>query len=156
MAFPNRPKIEMDNVFAGVESNYQNVIFSTGDYDKGLQVGRFAEWDKTTGKLVAVDTSTTTADIAGVVLRSVNNAIENADTLDPAICENANYLHWGIVTVSADGEVPKKFDKIHVNKGTTSPKKAGLAQKDIGTDGIEVNAYFLEEVQAGVWRVFIK
>jgi hypothetical protein len=124
-----------------------DAVLSTISFENGLKAGRFAKW--ASSQLDNMDGSSTPV-IAGVVLRSVTDEVDDAGTLNTAYDTHASYVYEGLVTVDVKtGESPAIFGKVYAsNDGDAND---GLATTQ--TDDVPTGAIFLEEVKSGVWLV---
>lgn len=137
-------------VGAGERFGTNQVILTSRDFEDGLKVGRFAKLD--TGSIDNMDGSSTPT-IAGVVLRNVANATEDALTVDSDLYSQAEYAREGMVTVAVkDGETPTQFGIVYAsNAGDADDGLATATDTDI-----ETAAEFIEEVQSGIWLIRLK
>ncbi|MFY4742581.1 hypothetical protein ACOTVT_03670 [Aliarcobacter butzleri] len=158
MAFASYDYTQIGNVDAGIinQTLPAKVSTYTANYNAPLNTGKFAIIK--TGNLANMDKSATPV-VAGLVLQSVVNAIENGETFvktgDGAVYQ-LDVLEWGLGTVDVKaGDTPTKFGKIYaVNSGSVD---ADLGKATTtATDNVEVKGYFNREIKAGVWEVFIQ
>jgi len=149
MAFTTGYLDDPQNVGAGERLGTVHAIFSATTFENGLKVGRFAKLD--TGSLDNFDGSATPV-IAGVVLRNVANPVEDAATIDSALYSQVEYMRQGLVTVDVkSGETPAKFGRVYIsNAGDANDGLATATNTDV-----DANAEFIEEVQSGVWLIYI-
>lgn len=151
MAFSSGIMNDPQRVAGGERFDQTILILTATTFEDGLRVGRFAKLDG--GSIDNMDGSASPV-IAGVVLRNVANAIEDDDTIDRELYEQAEYSRRGLVTVDVkDGEaVPDMFGAVYASN-------AGDADDGLATStdtDIETNAEFIREVQTGVWLVWQK
>jgi hypothetical protein len=149
MAFGTVALINAAAVGAGERVGSLNTILPAITFEDGLKVGRFAKLD--TGSIDNMDGSGTPV-IAGVVLRTVGNAIESDGTYDADTTTKIEYIRQGFVTVDVKaGETPSLFDRVYVsNAGNASDGLATATNTDVA-----VNAEFIQEVQSGVWLIYV-
>jgi len=149
MAFATGYKEDPDNIGAGETLGVHHLILTATSFENGLKVGRFAKLD--TGRLDNMDGSATPV-IAGVVLRRVTNPVEDAATIDSTLFSQVEYQRQGLVAVDVKtGETPTKFGRVYAsNAGNANDGLATATATDV-----DVNAEFIEEIQAGVWLVYI-
>ena len=158
MAFTNYSYTEIGDVDAGVINGVlpYKVDTYTANYNAPLNTGKFAIIES--GNLANMD-KTDTPVVAGIVLQSMVNAIENGETFvktgDGAVYQ-VDVVSWGLATVAVkSGDTPAKFGAIYavnsdvvdadLGKATTSP-----------TNNVAVKGYFNREIKTGVWEVFIQ
>lgn len=149
MAFATTHLDDPQNVGAGERLGVTHLILSATSFEDGLKVGRFAKLD--TGRLDNFDGSATPV-IAGVVLRNVANPVEDLATIDSALFSQVEYQRQGLVTVDVKtGETPAKFGRVYIsNAGDANDGLATATNTDV-----DANAEFIEEVQAGVWLIYV-
>lgn len=147
MAFSSDVLSDIQKVKSGERWGSNNIILSTTVFEDGLKVGRFAKLD--TGSIDNLDGSATPV-IAGVVVRSASRAVEDADTVDKTLYQQAEYMRQGLVAVEIkEGETPAKF-------GTVYASNAGDANDGLATatnTDEEVSAEFIEEITDGIWLI---
>lgn len=151
MAFTSSFTNDPTPVGGGERVGDSHIILSASTFEDGLLTGRFAKLDS--GSVDNMDGSSTPT-LAGIVLRHVSRATEDEDAIRTELYANAEYARWGLVTVFAkDGEsVPARFATVYASN-------AGDADDGLATStdtDIETTAEFIDEVQTGVWLVFIK
>ena len=158
MAFTNYSYTEIGDVDAGVINgvlSYKADTY-TANYNAPLNTGKFAIIKS--GNLANMDSSATPV-VAGLVLQSMVNAIENGETFvktgEGAVYQ-VDVVSWGLATVAVKpGDTPAKFDAIYaVNSGVVD---ADLGKATItSTNNVAVKGYFNREIKTGVWEVFIQ
>ena len=157
MAFTNYSYTEIGDVDAGVINGVlpYKVDTYTANYNAPLNTGKFAIIKS--GNLANMD-KTATPVVAGLVLQSMVNAIENGETFvktgESAVYQ-VDVVSWGLATVAVkSGDTPAKFDAIYavnsgvdadLGKATTTPM-----------NNAAVKGYFNREIKTGVWEVFIQ
>ena len=128
----------------------------TANYNAPLNTGKFAIIKS--GNLANMD-KTATPVVAGLVLQSMVNAIENGETFvktgEGAVYQ-VDVVSWGLATVAVkSGDTPAKFGAIYA-------VNSGLVDADLGkatttaTNNVTVKGYFNREIKTGVWEVFIQ
>lgn len=134
---------------AGEIYGSNHVILTELTFEDDLKVGRFAKLD--TGSLDNMDGSASPA-IAGVVLRYAANPVEDGATIDADLYSQVEYVRQGLVAVDVkSGETPAKFGRVYVsNAGDANDGLATATNTDEA-----VNAEFIEEIQSGVWLIYI-
>lgn len=149
MSFTQGHLDDPQKVGAGERQGTTMLILSESTFENQLKIGRFAKLD--TGSIDNVDGSAAPV-IAGVVLRSVTNAVEDGGVIDAALFEKVQVIRQGLVTVEVKaGETPALFDRVYVsNAGDANDGMATATNTDIA-----VNAEFIAEVQSGVWLVYV-
>jgi hypothetical protein len=147
MAFSSDVLSDIQKVKSGERWGSNNIILSTTVFEDGLKIGRFAKLD--TGSIDNLDGSATPV-IAGVVVRSAARALEDADTVDKTLYQQAEYMRQGLVTVEIkEGETPAKFGTVYAsNLGDVNDGLATATNTDI-----EVSGEFIEEVTDGIWLI---
>ena len=158
MAFPNYSYTEIGDVDAGVINGAlpYKVDTYTANYNAPLNTGKFAIIKS--GNLANMD-KTATPVVAGLVLQSMVNAIENGETFvktgEGAVYQ-VDVVSWGLATVAVkSGDTPVKFGAIYaVNSGVVD---ADLGKATtIPAGNVAVKGYFNREIKTGVWEVFIQ
>ena len=158
MAFTNYSYTEIGDVDAGVINGVLSykVDTYTANYNAPLNTGKFAIIKS--GNLANMD-KTATPVVAGLVLQSMVNAIENGETFvktgEGAVYQ-VDVVSWGLATVAVKaGDTPAKFGAIYaVNSGSVD---ADLGKATTtATDNVTVKGYFNREIKTGVWEVFIQ
>ena len=158
MAFTNYSYTEIGDVDAGVINGVlpHKVDTYTANYNAPLNTGKFAIIKS--GNLANMD-KTATPVVAGLVLQSMVNAIENGETFvktgEGAVYQ-VDVVSWGLATVAVkSGDTPAKFGAIYaVNSGVVD---ADLGKATtISTGNVAVKGYFNREIKTGVWEVFIQ
>lgn len=157
MAFQNYNKTQIGPVDSGVlNSSFNAKVDSYMDYENGLAIGRFAKLD--TGSIDNLDNSATPK-IAGVVLYSPVNAIENGNTYTNTGDNKVNQIEvcsFGLITVEVvNGVTPAKFDPVYAYNDVASATDYGKATT-VATNNVLVNGYFNKEVKPNVWEVFVQ
>lgn len=149
MAFATGHLDDQQNIGGGERLGTVHAIFSTTAFEDGLKVGRFAKWD--TAQLDNFDGSATPV-IAGVVLRNMANPVEDGATIDADLYSHAEYMRQGIVAVDVKtGETPARFGRVYIsNAGDANDGLATATNTDV-----DANAEFIEEVQSGVWLIYV-
>jgi len=149
MAFATGYLDDPQNVGAGERLGTVHAIFTATTFQNGLRVGRFAKLD--TGSLDNFDGSATPV-VAGVVLRNVANPVEDLATIDNTLYSQVEYMRQGLVTVDVKtGEIPTRFGRVYIsNAGDANDGLATATNTDV-----PANAEFIEEVQSGVWLIYI-
>lgn len=149
MAFNTGYLGDPQQVGAGERFGNNNTILSTDAFEDDLRVGHFAKWD--TNRLDNMDGSATPV-IAGVVLRNASGPVEDGATVDADLQTNVEYIRSGLVSVRVKaGETPTRFGRVYVsNAGDTSDGMVTANNTDVAT-----NAEFIEEVQDGVWLIYV-
>lgn len=158
MAFTNYSYTEIGDVDAGVINGVlpYKVDTYTANYNAPLNTGKFAIIKS--GNLANMD-KTATPVVAGLVLQSMVNAIENGETFvktgEGAVYQ-VDVVSWGLATVAVkSGDTPAKFGAIYA-------VNSGVVGEDLGkatttsTDNVAVKGYFNREIKTGVWEVFIQ
>ena len=158
MAFTNYSYTEIGDVDAGVINGVlpYKVDTYTANYNAPLNTGKFAII--TNGNLANMDTTSTPV-VAGLVLQSMVNAIENGETFvktgEGAVYQ-VDVVSWGLATVAVkSGDTPAKFGAIYA-------VNSGVVDADLGkatttpTNNVAVKGYFNREIKTGVWEVFIQ
>ena len=158
MAFTNYSYTEIGDVDAGVINGVlpYKVDTYTANYNAPLNTGKFAIIKS--GNLANMD-KTATPVVAGLVLQSMVNAIENGETFvktgEGAVYQ-VDVVSWGLATVAVKpGDTPAKFDAIYA-------VNSGIVDADLGkattipTGNVAVKGYFNREIKTGVWEVFIQ
>ena len=158
MAFTNYSYTEIGDVDAGVINGVlpYKVDTYTANYNAPLNTGKFAIIES--GNLANMD-KTATPVVAGLVLQSMVNAIENGETFvktgEGAVYQ-VDVVSWGLATVAVkSGDTPAKFGAIYA-------VNSGVVDADLGkatttaTDNVAVKGYFNREIKSGVWEVFIQ
>ena len=157
MAFTNYSYTEIGDVDAGVINGVlpYKVDTYTANYNAPLNTGKFAI---ISGNLANMD-RTDTPVVAGLVLQSMVNAIENGETFvktgEGAVYQ-VDVVSWGLATVAVkSGDTPAKFGAIYaVNSGSVD---ADLGKATTtATNNVTVKGYFNREIKTGVWEVFIQ
>ena len=158
MAFTNYSYTEIGDVDPGVINGVlpYKVDTYTANYNAPLNTGKFAIIKS--GNLANMD-STATPVVAGLVLQSMVNAIENGETFvktgEGAVYQ-VDVVSWGLATVAVkSGDTPAKFGAIYaVNSGVVD---ADLGKATtIPSGNVAVKGYFNREIKTGVWEVFIQ
>ena len=158
MAFTNYSYTEIGDVDAGVINGVlpYKVDTYTANYNAPLNTGKFAIIKS--GNLANMD-KTATPVVAGLVLQSMVNAIENGETFvktGDGAAYQVDVVSWGLATVAVkSGDTPAKFGAIYaVNSGVVD---ADLGKATtIPTGNVAVKGYFNREIKTGVWEVFIQ
>ena len=158
MAFTNYSYTEIGDVDAGVINGVlpYKVDTYTANYNAPLNTGKFAII--TSGNLTRMDRAATPV-VAGLVLQSMVNAIENGETFvktgEGAVYQ-VDVVSWGLATVAVkSGDTPAKFGAIYA-------VNSGVVDADLGkatttsTNNVAVKGYFNREIKTGVWEVFIQ
>ena len=158
MAFTNYSYTEIGDVDAGVINGVlpYKVDTYTANYNAPLNTGEFAIIKN--GNLANMD-KTATPVVAGLVLQSMVNAIENGETFvktgEGAVYQ-VDVVSWGLATVAVkSGDTPAKFGAIYA-------VNSGVVDADLGkatttpTNNVVVKGYFNREIKTGVWEVFIQ
>ena len=158
MAFTNDSYTEIGDVDPGVINGVlpYKVDTYTANYNAPLNTGKFAIIKS--GNLANMD-STATPVVAGLVLQSMVNAIENGETFvktgEGAVYQ-VDVVSWGLATVAVkSGDTPAKFGAIYA-------VNSGVADADLGKattippGNVAVKGYFNREIKTGVWEVFIQ
>lgn len=158
MAFTNYSYTEIGDVDAGVINGVlpYKVDTYTANYNAPLNTGKFAIIKS--GNLANMD-KTATPVVAGLVLQSMVNAIENGETFvktgEGAVYQ-VDVVSWGLATVAVkSGDTPARFGAIYaVNSGVVD---ADLGKATtIPAGNVAVKGYFNREIKTGVWEVFIQ
>ena len=158
MAFTNNSYTKIGDVDAGVFNGVlpYKVDTYTANYNAPLNTGKFAIIKS--GNLANMD-KTATPVVAGLVLQSMVNAIENGETFvktgEGAVYQ-VDVVSWGLATVAVkSGDTPAKFGAIYA-------VNSGVVDADLGkatttpTNNVAVKGYFNREIKTGVWEVFIQ
>jgi uncharacterized protein with beta-barrel porin domain len=158
MSFASNTFTEINAVDAGVINGVLSykVDTKTANYSAPLNVGRIAIIKD--GNFANMD-KTATPVVAGLILQSVTNAIENGETFvktgDGAVYQ-VGALSWGLGTVEVKaGDTP-------VERGLVYAVNSGAVDADLGkatttaTDNVLVKGYFNREIKSGVWEIFIQ
>ena len=158
MAFTNDSYTEIGDVDAGVINGVlpYKVDTYTANYNAPLNTGKFAIIKS--GNLANMD-KTATPVVAGLVLQSMVNAIENRETFvktGDGAAYQVDVVSWGLATVAVkSGDTPAKFGAIYA-------VNSGVVDADLGkatttpTNNVAVKGYFNREIKTGVWEVFIQ
>ena len=157
MAFTNYSYTEIGDVDAGVINGVlpYKVDTYTANYNAPLNTGEFAIIKS--GNLANMD-KTATPVVAGLVLQSMVNAIENGETFvktgEGAVYQ-VDVVSWGLATVAVkSGDTPAKFGAIYaVNSGVDADLGKATTTS---TNNVAVKGYFNREIKTGVWEVFIQ
>ena len=157
MAFTNYSYTEIGDVDAGVINGVlpYKVDTYTANYNAPLNTGKFAIIKS--GNLANMDRDAPV--VAGLVLQSMVNAIENGETYvktGDGAAYQVDVVSWGLATVAVKpGDIPAKFDAIYaVNSGVVD---ADLGKATtIPAGNVAVKGYFNREIKTGVWEVFIQ
>ena len=157
MAFTNYSYTEIGDVDAGVINGVlpYKVDTYTANYNAPLNTGKFAIIKN--GNLANMDRDTPV--VAGLVLQSMDNAIENGETFvktgEGAVYQ-VDVVSWGLATVAVkSGDTPAKFGAIYA-------VNSGVVDADLGkatttsTNNVAVKGYFNREIKTDVWEVFIQ
>ena len=157
MAFTNYSYTEIGDVDAGVINGVlpYKVDTYTANYNAPLNTGKFAIIKN--GNLANMDRDTPV--VAGLVLQSMVNAIENGETFvktgEGAVYQ-VDVVSWGLATVAVkSGDTPAKFGAIYA-------VNSGVVDADLGkatttsTNNVAVKGYFNREIKTDVWEVFIQ
>ena len=138
-------------VGAGEQIGENHIAFTYDTFEDNLVVGRFAKLDS--GSLDNMDGSATPT-VAGVVLRKISNATEDGSTIDNGLYDAAEAERFGLATVDIrSGLTITKFDTVYAyNAAGADVGKA----TNVGTDAIEIDAEFIEEVSDSVWTIRLK
>ena len=157
MACTNYSYTEIGDADAGVINRVlpYKVDTYTANYNAPLNTGKFAI---ISGNLANMD-RTDTPVVAGLVLQSMVNAIENGETFvktgEGAVYQ-VDVVSWGLATVAVkSGDTPAKFGAIYA-------VNSGVVDADLGkatttpTNNVAVKGYFNREIKTGVWEVFIQ
>lgn len=149
MAFASSHLDDPQKVGAGERYGTLQLIYTARTFEDSLKVGRFAKLD--TGSLDNLDGSATPT-IAGVVLRNVAAPVEDNATVDADLYDQVEYIRQGLVTVDVkSGETPTRFGRVYIsNDGDANDGLATATNTDVA-----VNAEFIEEVQSGVWLIYL-
>lgn len=150
MAFSNTPTVDGANTPSGQPQDiFAKLILSTDKFETGLKVGRFAKLD--TGSVDNLDASATPV-VAGVVLRSVSNAIEDGDTYTKENTTMIEYQRAGVVTVEVKaGETPEQFGEVTAHNVADAD-----AGKALASGGVATGAEFLFEITPTIWAIRLK
>ena len=156
MAFTSHNFTEIANVGAGVLNPTlpHKISTYTVNYNSPLTIGRIAQIKS--GKLANLD-ATATPVIAGLILESVANPMENGNTFTQAgdaSVYQVDAVEWGLGTVDVvAGVTPAKFGKVYaVNTAAADIGKATT----VSTNNVEVKGYFNREISPNVWEIFIQ
>lgn len=158
MAFTNYSYTEIGDVDAGVINGvlpYKADTY-TANYSAPLNTGKFAII--TNGNLANMDTTSKPV-VAGLVLQSMVNAIENGETFvktgEGAVYQ-VDVVSWGLATVAVKpGDTPAKFGAIYAVNSAVIDADLGKATTT-PTNNVAVKGYFNREIKTGVWEVFIQ
>jgi hypothetical protein len=146
MAFTTGYLDDIQKVGAGEKMGQAHFIFTSNNFETGLKVGCFCKI--VSGELQNLD-SVATPTIAGIVLRNSASPVESGGTVSTTYYPQVEVVRQGLVTVTVKtGETPAMFGQVYTDNAT------GYATAT-NTD-IETNAEFIEEVQSGVWLVYMK
>lgn len=147
MAFTSAFSNDIDLVGSGERYGSTNISLNATVFEDGLKIGRFAKID--TGSIDNMDGSATPV-LAGVVLRTVSRAVEDAGVVDKTLYDQVEYIRSGLVTVDVKtGETPSVLGRVYVsNAGDAND---GLATANAAD--VEANATFVKEVKSGVWLI---
>ncbi len=158
MAFTNYSYTKIGDVDAGVINGVlpYKVDTYTANYNAPLNTGKFAIINS--GNLANMD-KTATPVVAGLVLQSMVNAIENGETFvktgEGAVYQ-VDVVSWGLATVAVkSGDTPVKFGAIYAVNSAVIDADLGKATT-IPTGNVAVKGYFNREIKTGVWEVFIQ
>lgn len=134
---------------AGEDRGLNNITLSSDTFEDGLIVGRFAKLDS--GSLDNLDSSAT-PNIAGVVLRSAANAIEDGQTYDATLIKQVEYTRSGLVTIDVvAGQAPTAFGPVFASNTDDANRGKGTTVDDATTEA--TNAEWIEEVASDVWLI---
>jgi len=149
MTFASGTLADIQKIGSGERVGVPHCILSTNTFEDGLKAGRFAKLD--TGSLDNFDGSVSPVP-AGVVLRDVSNAVENAGVLDADVTTIAKYVRFGLVTVDVKaGETPTQFGRVYIsNAGDANDGLATATNTDIA-----VNAEFIKAIDTNLWLIYI-
>jgi len=149
MAFSIGHLNDPQNVGSGERKGTSDLVLTSRDFEDNLVVGRFAKLD--TGSIDNMDGSATPV-VAGIVLRKVSTPVEDGAAIDADLYDQVEYLREGLCTVDVKAaETPAQFGRVYVsNLGDADDGLATATNTDIA-----VNGEFIEEVQDGVWLVYI-
>jgi hypothetical protein len=154
MAFESGIDLTIQKVGAGEIWGDIGVVSSYTNFQDGLIAGRFAKYNSTTDAVENIDGSADPV-IAGVVRRSVTEAIENDGVYKTDLGINVDVVESGLVSVEVVGGVtPKKFDKVYVYNGATAEER-GKVTNDT-TDSVAVDGYFYKQVSENIWVIRLK
>ena len=157
MAFTSHDFKQIENVGAGILNPtlpHKISTYNSMNYNAPLSIGRIAQIKA--GKLTNLD-ATAAPVIAGLILESVVNPIENGATFTKngdASVYQVDSLEWGLGTVDVvAGVTPAKFGKVYaVNTAGADIGKATT----VPTSNVEVKGYFNREIKPGIWEIFIQ
>ena len=149
MAFDSGFQLDPAAVGGGERYGSDLVILGSDTFEDGLKSGRFAKLD--TGSIDNFDGSATPV-VAGVVLRSVANAMESGGTYDDALYSEIDYMRQGLVSVDVKtGETPALFGRVYAsNDGDANDGLATATNTDVDT-----NAEFIMEIKTGTWLIYV-
>jgi len=152
MTFATGALSDMPVVGSGELSGNNNIVLSAATFEDGLIMGRFAKLD--TGSIDNIDASVTPV-VAGVVLRDVPGAVEQAGVVDANTTTHVNYIRSGLVTVDVKtGDTPAAFGDVFVHN--LADANAGIATTTDDANTEPTNAEWIEEVQSDVWLIRLK
>jgi len=134
---------------AGERFGNLHLIYTARTFENGLLAGRFAKL--AAGSLDNMDGSASPV-IAGVVARKVTSPVEDGAAIDNTLFKQVEFIRQGLCTVDVKaGETPAMFGRVYVsNAGDANDGLATATPTDEA-----VNAEFIEEVQAGVWLIYV-
>ncbi|MGE4267167.1 MAG: hypothetical protein AB7F25_07010 [Deferribacterales bacterium] len=153
MAFPTIGKVDIEKMDAGEYIGNAYEIDSTATFEDGLKFGRVAKLDS--GSLDNLDGSSTPV-IAGIVLRTASNPIEDGYTYTTENTVQVDYLTKGRATVEVlSGETPAFGDAVRVvNAGGATDGQVAVTSA-AGT--ISITGWrFIKSVKTGVAIVEVK
>jgi len=115
-------------------------------FENGLKIGRFAKLDA--DSIDNLDTSATPV-LAGVVINSASNIVEDGATYTTLNNSGINYLRSGLIAVDVkSGETPAKFGAVYASNTTG---EATATNTDLAT-----NAEFIESLGTNLWLIRLK
>lgn len=126
-----------------------NIVLTFATFEDNLIMGRFAKYD--TGSLDNLDASATPV-IAGVVLRNITGALEDASLIDADIQDKALAIRSGLVTVDVvSGDTPVKFGAVSAHN--VAGVDEGKATTTVSGSTVLTGAEWIKEIATDVWLV---
>jgi len=149
MPFTQTILLDVPQVDSGEIYGVNNTLFSATVFEDGLVAGRFAKLD--TGSIDNMDASVAPV-IAGVVKRSISNAIEDNGLFDTDITNKIEYLRSGLITVDViTGITPAAFGPVFAHNVADANVGKATTTDDATTE--PTNAEFIQEIKTDVWLI---
>lgn len=148
MAFATGALLDPKKSGAGELAGDNHVVLSADTYENNLKSGLFAKIDA--GSLDNLDASVTPV-IAGVVLRDIVGAVEDAGAI-PSTRGYAEYVRAGLVTVSAvAGESPSFGDAVYAHNAAGADQGKASVADDADTE--PTTAEFIKDLGDNIWLI---